>query len=290
MKSVQDYLETTVDLNAIREEVLSHRGIQTFMEENQLNDEKIDKNLTDLYRFVQEVNLCKGCTGLDVCKMDAKGYQPALKKRYGQIEVKYHPCTFLKKYQKEHKLLPKLRTLSSLDLSYDDFDQTPERVHVLQYILDFVQSDEFVRGLFLHGKPGVGKTRILTVTAKRLALQHDVLFVYYPDFVRDLKNSFKDHSVEDKVTDMKRVEILFLDDFGDEGLSSDWYRDEVLMPILQYRMEKRKPIFFGSNYGLEQLEAAFSNKIRNEVKVEKLLDRIRNLSKAFELTGKNYRN
>ena len=44
---------------------------------------------------------------------------------------------------------------------------------------------------------------------------------------------------------MKNTEILFIDDIGAENCSA-WSRDEVLGPILQYRMQSHLPTFFTS--------------------------------------------
>jgi primosomal protein DnaI len=43
-----------------------------------------------------------------------------------------------------------------------------------------------------------------------------------------------------------------LDDIGGEG-SSVWVRDEILGPILQYRLLDKKPTFFSSNLSIKKL-------------------------------------
>ena len=43
-----------------------------------------------------------------------------------------------------------------------------------------------------------------------------------------------------------------LDDIGGEG-TSVWVRDEILGPILQYRLLDHKPTFFTSNYPIKRL-------------------------------------
>jgi primosomal protein DnaI len=54
-------------------------------------------------------------------------------------------------------------------------------------------------------------------------------------------------------------------------------------------MAEKKPVFFGSNYSLEALRDAFTTKVKDAVKVERLMERVRTLSKPFELKGRNYR-
>ncbi len=42
---------------------------------------------------------------------------------------------------------------------------------------------------------------------------------------------------------LKTVPLLLLDDIGAEN-TTNWSRDEVLAPLLQYRMENHLPTFF----------------------------------------------
>jgi len=289
MKKIADYVSSSASIAEIRREVLSHPSIKKILLENSLDDSKIDSNLTDLFRFINAFGKCRNCPGLNKCSLMTTGYYPTPVVKNGELSVEYIPCEFQKVYNKEHKNNSKLKSMYMPKKNYKDFDHTEERMAIMDYISDFIQQDTYMRGLFLHGKPGVGKTRILTVTAKKLSQTQEVLYVNYPDFVREIKGSISDGSLERKVDLLKRVKILVLDDFGDEGIQSAWFRDEVLMPILQSRMGTKKPVFFGSNYSLVDLRSAFTNKAKDQVKVERLMARIRSLSKPFELKGKNYR-
>ena len=51
---------------------------------------------------------------------------------------------------------------------------------------------------------------------------------------------------------LKKNPVLMLDDIGGEG-TSVWVRDEILGPILQYRLLDHKPTFFSSNYSRKKL-------------------------------------
>jgi len=289
MKKISDYVKSNVNINEIKAEVLSNPAINKIVSENNITGENIDNNLTKLYRFTNEVIKCRGCKDLDECSMDTVGFYPKLNVENNNLNVEYVVCEYYRIAYREAKRRNKLKSMYMTTSNYADFEHTEERKAILEYIIDFLQSDKFMRGMFIHGKPGIGKTRILTVTAKKLSQNKEVLFVNYPDFVRKIKSSINDGSLENKVELLKNIPILILDDFGDEGIQSDWFRDEVLMPILQSRMALKKPVFFGSNYSLLNLEESFSQKVGDSIKVERLMERIRTLSKPFELKGKNYR-
>src|SRR5690625_6268764 len=80
-----------------------------------------------------------------------------------------------------------------------------------------------------------------------------------------------------------------IDDIGAETQSA-WFRDEVLGSILQYRMMEKLPVFFTSNYSLEQLEKQLSKTTRGgveKVKAGRIMERIRQVSKEVSLFGDN---
>ena len=84
--------------------------------------------------------------------------------------------------------------------------------------------------------------------------------------------------------------MLLLDDIGAENCSN-WSRDEVLGPILQYRMENHLPTFFTSNLTLDELEAALAvtSSGVDKVKAKRIIERIKQQTISLELISKNRR-
>jgi len=82
-----------------------------------------------------------------------------------------------------------------------------------------------------------------------------------------------------------------LDDIGAEAVSS-WTRDEVLGPILQFRMLESLPTFFTSNFDLKGLEHHLTYSQRGEeekMKARRIMERIRALSEPVLVDGPNRR-
>ena len=69
-------------------------------------------------------------------------------------------------------------------------------------------------------------------------------------------------------------------------------RDEILGPILQYRMEENLPTFFTSNLTLEELENNLSvtSSGVDKVKARRIIERIKQLTVDIQLVSKNRRN
>ena len=116
------------------------------------------------------------------------------------------------------------------------------------------------------------------------------VMVYYPELLRSLKSSFG-NDYEEKFTKLKTVPLLLLDDIGAEN-TTNWSRDEVLAPLLQYRMEEHLPTFFTSNLTKEELELTLSNTNNgvDKIKARRIIERINQLTVDLELISKNRRN
>ncbi len=84
--------------------------------------------------------------------------------------------------------------------------------------------------------------------------------------------------------------LLLIDDIGAETTTA-WSRDEILGPILQYRMQAKLPTFFTSNLNLEQLEKHLSvtKDSVDIVKAKRIIERIGQLTDKQELLTKNLR-
>ncbi len=81
--------------------------------------------------------------------------------------------------------------------------------------------------------------------------------------------------------------MLLLDDIGAEHITQ-WSRDEVIEPIIQYRMDEKLPTFFTSNFDYDGLEKHFT--INGEtVYAKRIIERIKFLSKEVQLRCKNFR-
>jgi primosomal protein dnaI len=154
-------------------------------------------------------------------------------------------------------------------------------------------STEYQKGLYLAGPFGVGKTYMMGALANELSENGvETTLVNVPTYSAEIKQAIATNTVEAKLVSIKNTPILVLDDIGAE-MNSAWFRDEVLMVILQHRMLQELPTFFTSNFTIDQLEAHFahSNKGDQELlKAKRLIERIRFLAKEYFVDGQNHRN
>ena len=248
---------------------------------------------------VKEKKACKDCPGLKNCPNTLKGHVYTALKDNNGLNFSYIPCNKLIKEENTYAYkknitcfdLPKEISEASFSKAYRDDNK---RLPIFKYFKEFMDSylkDKKGKGLYLSGSFGSGKTYLVAALFNELAKKNiSSALVYYPELLRSLKSSFGS-DYEEKFDFIKTVPLLLLDDIGAENTTS-WSRDEVLGPILQYRMEEELPTFFTSNLTLSELEASLSitNSGTEKVKAKRIIERIKQLTVPLELISKNRRN
>lgn len=300
MKNINTVIDRkdSLDLKRSYMDAYSKEEFKEFVDTLPIEEDILIKYTSKLEEASKEFNNCKKCRGISTCKNQVKGYCYKPEKENEMINFSYIMCDKLKKQEKEKEYLKnisyydvneEIKKASFKDLYKDDVNRVP----VLKYITDFIKkynNNEKVKGLYLNGSFGCGKTYLIAALFNDMARKGvKSAIVYYPEFLRDLKASFnKDY--EEKFNYIKKAKLLLLDDIGAENVSS-FNRDEVLGPILQYRMEENLPTFFTSNLTLEELEAnlAITSSGVDKVKARRIIERIKQLTVDIQLVSKNRR-
>lgn len=258
------------------------------------SDELLMKYTSTLMDAAVEMNNCKNCSLLEECKNKVRGSYLSPKKNDNRISFLYSTCHFAEKeLYKDNVVLfdvPKaIRNASVKDIYTDD----KNRIEVIKYIKDYItdyNKDRAMKALYLHGSFGSGKTYLVAALFNELAKKGvKSIIIHVPELIRSIKDSF-DTDYSDRFHTLKTTPLLLLDDIGAEYLT-EWARDEVIEPILQYRMDEGLPTFFTSNFTLEDLEKHFAtnNSGIEKVSAKRILERIKQLSHPIQLVSKNRR-
>lgn len=287
-----------------RREIIGNPDVQAFLTENRdkINDEMIEKSLMRLYEYSTQSKECRKCSSLENCANLMKGFHPELVIRGNTIDIHYDRCPRQVMYDEKRKNEKLIKSMhfpkDMLHVTFEDIDfssNTPGRYQALDKAMTFLanyQTGVKHKGLYLYGQFGVGKSFLLGAIANELAAKKvSSMIVYVPELFRELKNSIADSTLGEKIETIKKQPVLMLDDIGAETISS-WTRDEVLGPILQYRMLQNLPTFFSSNFDFDELEhhLAYSQRGEEEkMKARRIMERIKYLAEPVRLDGPNRR-
>lgn len=287
------------NMQNIEKEIFEDEDVKAFLEQykEELTPEAIRKGMSALLEFRMERDARKNNK-----EVKAPGLEPCLEVHNGFILVNYKRTEEAIREERERK---RKRLIHSINMPkniaearFSDTALTPERQDVIGDLLKFINSykpnsTEYQKGLYLAGPFGVGKTYMMGALANELSENGvETTLVNVPTYSAEIKQAIATNTVEAKLVSIKNTPILVLDDIGAE-MNSAWFRDEVLMVILQHRMLQELPTFFTSNFTIDQLEAHFahSNKGDQELlKAKRLIERIRFLAKEYFVDGQNHRN
>ncbi len=252
------------------------------------------KNNSSLEDTCAELKNCSNCQGLFMCKNKLSGHVLYPSVDEDSIKFIYTPCKYQKKQdkalQEKNDSLNELKNARMKDIDTSD----KNRLKLVKWLKEFYDNYEKVnalKGLYLHGSFGSGKTYLIAALLNELETKKKAIteIVYVPELLRNMKEDFS--LIEDKMRYLQNVDILLLDDIGAENVTP-WGRDEILGTILQYRMNNKLTTFFTSNYTIEELEAhlAVTKNAEDKVKAKRIIERIKQLTEDIELISINRRN
>ena len=306
MKNIGNVIKESYYLNKTKlekdyDEVLeNNKTFQSLTKKLNLPKENLMKYTSSLEESCRELENCKKCKNIYNCKNSYEGhvFYPSILSN--NLVFDYVPCKYKKELDEQNKyknniyLFEVPKEIKEASMKNIDLEN-PDRFEIIKWLKKFLDNYESrvgMKGLYLTGNFGCGKTYLISAALNELAKKdHQIAIIYYPEFLRSLKESFGDQETyNEKFKLIKRVEILLIDDIGAETMT-EWSRDEVLGTILQYRMQEGLTTFFTSNLSIKDLEEHFSISARGieKVKAKRIIERIKQLTIEMTLVSENKR-
>lgn len=210
-----------------------------------------------------ECPLCedKGFTLKNIPDVDEEGNQrswPNGSLKY--IETMFD-CVCSKKRQARHLLKFSEITEEFKSMTFTGFNLEGKHEMVreaYQCAIDYYKDFDRVRNercnsISLLGQPGVGKTHLLTALANNLIQKKQVSVLYFPfvEGFNDLKDDFG--LLEEKLTKMKRIGVLFIDDLFKGREFPTPFQLEQMFAVINYRYLNHLPIMVSSEKTVDEL-------------------------------------
>ena len=279
-------INANVDMKIINDFI---KDIQKEFPEYEINE----KNVIDFPLLLDSNKRCAKCKGLEYCDNETSGHKLVYDGAF-----KYSPCKYLVEKNKKAKNRNLIKTLylptKILEAKIEDFDtNTESRKKIFAKINEFItatRNGEYAKGLYLYGTFSIGKTYTLACIANELARNNiESLLIYFPDLVTDLKNAIADNNrYESLINMLKSIPVLMIDDLGSENMTP-WVRDEILGPIINYRVLENKPVFVSSNIKPADLKThlAIDKTNASIMKAERIISRMNALMSSINMDDSN---
>ncbi len=259
----------------------------------------IEEDLNILQEYKDQQKRYDGTHTYENCPNFVKGHIPELYIDQQHIKIRYKPCPCKIRHDEEQNAKSMITSFhmhpDTLNAKIKDIYMTRRNrldlAMQLDDLIDAIIEKRSVKGFYLYGEFGTGKSFILGAIANELKNNRvPSMIIYVPEFIRTLKNGFKDGTTAKRIEQVREARVLFLDDLGAEDMTP-WVRDEVLGPILHYRMIQELPTFFSSNMNLDELETHLADTKNgvDRMKAKRIMERVKTLSTPYLLEGENYR-
>lgn len=170
-------------------------------------------------------------------------------------------CECAKKRQSNHLMKFSEITEEFKKVTFSSFqlDGKPEVIRyayqcAVDYYRDFDRiKDQRCNSISLLGQPGAGKTHLLTALANNLIMKKQVSVLYFPfvEGFNDLKDDF--NLLEEKLTKMKRIGVLYIDDLFKGRSNPTPFQIEQMFAVINYRYLNHKPIMVSSEKTVDEL-------------------------------------
>lgn len=296
---LQDYRRETFD------KLSRNPKVVRFLKENGKDLAFLEKHLSMFSSWLDGVEMCLQCRGTAFCPNPMKGLQTNLKvDEDGFLNEVLEPCARHKKelLEKAHlknlwinHMEPQAETakLADFEKGYRTYSQSREvPATVMIALAQVLAGADEPGGLYLYGQPGTGKSYMLSGLANKFAREgKSVCFVKVPMMIQEFKQNLSDDEYrKDFLWKLRNCDILILDDIGAES-PTPWTRDEILLPVLDERMNRKKKTYFTSNYNPEELrdQYIFGRQNNPMVGAMRFMERVRTLAAPVELLGASQR-
>ena len=280
-----------------KEILMREPHLKSLIEDHHLSDDFIERHIGTLKRVYDSRKKCIGCKGLYMCSQSRPGERLSLS--YDGILIReVEHCGYEKKKEAKKDFLDSFvysdipETLSDLDL--DNIGLEDASLQGLFIEVSDILDGKRDKGLYISGDLGVGKTYMCIALANSLVKKgKKTAFVKVSDFINELRRIVVTDTqrYDELMRKLKDCEYLILDDIGSESVSS-FSRDDILFPILDYRMEHKLITLFTSNLNKSDLLKYYAYDKSNKselMRAKRLTERIDILTDAYVLQGRNKR-
>lgn len=260
MKRISDL--TTKSSFTLDRSVFDDKDVRAFMLENNLTEEMLKHSYADLVEYIKNKD-----------KYQLFWYGMVELIALSTVKVKNPGLVYLEKPIFKNNML-----LDDLIVGSTSKEQAVDNAWKMRN-----------QGFFLTGANGVGKTYFAVALANKRyeTTNKPTLFVFWPDFVQVAKR-FERESYQ-MINQVKHAKYLIIDDLGQETITS-FSRDDILNPIITYRMEKGLNTIITSNYELDELNDLYTLRPIESKKVKSIFLKMSKLAKPIKMVGEDLRN
>lgn len=275
-----------------------------------LREPVVQLKLGEFGDVVDDAMIARGICVLDEYRRMLKEdpyHEPTLIIFANNFQVSYTQrkeiAPMMNKPQWKRRLDLSMMSLDNQQATLEEYDKPLERLQAIgevERIIREYEDNKRVTGIWLHGKNGNGKSRLMCALANELnrdklaGVTMVNLSMLINELYEELKRNSESGNFQKRIKHLKFVDVLIIDEIGAENLT-DWVMDSVLFEILETRNNQNKLTLFTSNltkqdYFNRLMNANSRHDLENrKFRAKRIMTRIDAMAKEIHLGGGNRR-
>ena len=253
---------------------------KAIVEKLQLTDNDIILYYELLNNYISINKSCENCKSMKDCTHSTKGHKYGLKvDDFGDLTDYFTICSFYQDYytKKKNLIYSTFDTEDVLDENQKRFILDNPSLLGLDNIKKIVaiQTNTSKSGVYLKVNNSKIRLKLIKSLAYNLLKNHKVSIVKFSDLLKTIKSEFKIKE-QDTFKILLDSEILIIDGLGNEAITA-WSRDEILLSLLDNRLQSDKTTILCSEYSIEDLKKLYKLGYNDDAKANQLIDKIKEI-------------
>lgn len=279
MNRVNYHVNKQIDEQDILEVIQESSLAIEIIQELNLTRDEILNDYDKILFYASQNECCRLCKGLKYCNKSKKGYVLTLTRNEdNQIVETMGLCKYYKDFDKKYQNI----WYSSYPIDALINPLSEEEFVALKNLAPASYNDMFkalyhkimTKGCYIHCLNGKQRKQFVYGLATMVSYEYTCCVTRISSLLTELKSLFNDkESFEELLNKFYNAQIVILDDVGGESVTA-WSRDEILLPLLNHRLDQNLTTIFISEFAIEQLPLLYTLQ-NDELKAKKFISKIK---------------
>lgn len=248
-----------------------------------LTDEDIKNNYELINNYIKYNQDCMYCNKMENCKHSTKGYvYELIKNDDNSFSDMFTICSKYKEYyaRKKNLIYTTFNSEDLLDSSLKSFVIDNANLLGVEFVKKIIDIINFKKssGAFLHLSNSKIRIKLIKSLAYNLLLNNKLSVVKFSDMLKDIKGDFKSNNTQNTFKIIIESDILIIDGLGNEAITT-WSRDDILLSILDNRLQNDKITILCSEFSLDELKKLYRVSYNDEAKANQVIEKINEIRK-----------
>lgn len=282
MEKINLNYNADLNYNEILKNINESTLAKKLINELNLSDQEIKDNYELINNYIKINKRCENCKSMSNCDHSTKGHRYGLKRDFAnQLTDYFTICDIYKEYynRKKNLLLTTFNEEELLDESQKNFILDNASMLGMDFVgkIIAILEGQNVNGAYLQLSNSKIRLKLIKSLAYGLLSKHKVTIVKFSDLLKQIKSEFSSKPATTYNIALES-DILIIDGLGNEAITT-WSRDEILLSLLDNRLQSDKITILCSEFSLEGLRKLYKLNNNDEVKVNQIIDKINEIKK-----------